>query len=208
MAMDSRVGSAVSTGRLEAFSDGVFAIATTLLVLEIKVPHADHGDLFRSLLNLWPSYAAYVVSFATIGIMWVNHHLLIGLFSGVDRGLLFLNLGLLLVISFIPFPTGVIAEYLLDGTRQELFAAVTLYGAAMLILSLMFLLLWRHVLNKSATIKNPESSTLVAKRAIVFCLIAIAAYIVSIGIGAFAPQVALGLFILVAVLFAVGRLAR
>jgi uncharacterized membrane protein len=78
--------------RLEAFSDGVFAIAITLLVLEIPVPKVEHGGLADALLDGWPSYAAYVVSFAIIGIIWVNHHAVFGYFRRVDRGLLYLNL--------------------------------------------------------------------------------------------------------------------
>jgi uncharacterized membrane protein len=80
------------TGRLEAFSDGVFAIAITLLVLEIPVPQVEHGGLADALLDEWPAYAAYVVSFAIIGIIWINHHAVLGYVQSMDRGLLFLNL--------------------------------------------------------------------------------------------------------------------
>src|SRR5215470_9469621 len=97
----------VSAGRLEAFSDGVLSIAATLLVLELHVPES--GDnLGAALLAQWPSYAAYVVSFITIGIIWVNHHQLFALVRRVDRTLLFLNLALLMVVSVLPFPTAIL----------------------------------------------------------------------------------------------------
>src|SRR5205085_2423787 len=95
---------AMGTARLEAFSDGVLAIAATLLVLELRVPEAG-GDLAAALASQWPSYVVYVVSFLTIGIIWVNHHSLLAHVRRVDRPLLFLNLWLLLTISLIPFPT-------------------------------------------------------------------------------------------------------
>src|SRR5436305_1988769 len=99
------------TTRVEAFSDGVFAIAMTLLILEIRVPSASAGPpldnwaLLRSLLSLWPSYLAFLLSFGTVLVMWINHH---GLFKYAHRAnnrLLFANGFLLLVVTFIPFPT-------------------------------------------------------------------------------------------------------
>ncbi|HEX6492638.1 MAG TPA: TMEM175 family protein [Candidatus Dormibacteraeota bacterium] len=106
-------------GRVEAFSDGVFAIAITLLVLTIVQPQR-FDDLGRELLRGWPSYAAYAVSFAVIGIMWFNHHVVFGHLARVDRTLLHLNLLLLLTIAFLPFPTGVFGEALRrgEGTRD------------------------------------------------------------------------------------------
>src|SRR4029450_3918241 len=90
--------------RLEAFSDGVFAIAITLLIIEVRVPHSKAGDLARDLANQWPSYAAYVVSFAIIGIIWVNHHDIFERITTVDRPLLFLNLLLRLPVAVLPLP--------------------------------------------------------------------------------------------------------
>ena len=99
------------TSRLEAFSDGIFAIAATLLVLEIGVS-AKSLDLGHDLLHLWPSYLAYVTSFVTIGIIWINHHHTVSLFGRVDRTMLFLNNLLLLTIAFMPFPTKLVGDYL------------------------------------------------------------------------------------------------
>src|SRR4029079_13892081 len=119
---DGRLRMAESeTTRLEAFSDGVFAIAITLLILEIKVPAGpetqEHG-LWRALLERWPSYVGYVISFATIGIMWVNHHALFKYISRVDRALLLATLLLLMTVSSLPYPTAVLAEHLPDADSR------------------------------------------------------------------------------------------
>ena len=103
------------TGRIEAFSDGVFAIAITLLILEIKVPHLENGSgdsLARALAAQWPSYVAFVVSFFTILIMWANHHAIFDLVRGSNPALLYANGLLLLLVTFVPYPTAVLAEYL------------------------------------------------------------------------------------------------
>jgi uncharacterized membrane protein len=131
----------VSKSRLEAFSDGVFAIAITLLVLEIKVPPSG-GDasLAHGLLELWPSYAGFVVSFITIGIIWVNHHAVLATIETVDRALLFRNLILLLTVSFIPFPTAVMADYLREGSGQDV--AVAFYAASFFAMGVAFRQIW------------------------------------------------------------------
>ena len=98
--------------RLEAFSDGVFAVAITLLVLNLTVAGPGHGKLAHQLGSHWPSFAAYLISFFIIGIIWVNHHVLVRTFLVVDRLLLFLNLVLLLFVVLIPFATGLVAEYM------------------------------------------------------------------------------------------------
>ena len=102
--------------RLEAFSDGVFAIAITLLIIEVRVPDSEAGELARDLANQWPSYAAYAVSFAIIGIIWVNHHDIFERIVTVDRPLLFLNLLLLLTVAFLPLPTALLGDYIRKGT--------------------------------------------------------------------------------------------
>jgi uncharacterized membrane protein len=131
----------VSKTRLEAFSDGVFAIAVTLLILDVIESARPHeaSELGRELLRAWPSYAGYAVSFVTIGIMWVNHHALFHLFDHVDRLLLFTNLLLLLCVAFVPFPTALVAEFLRgDGAR----AATLTYGLTMTVTALVFNALW------------------------------------------------------------------
>ena len=134
---------AEETARVEAFSDGVFAIAITLLILELKVPRGlGVAELRHALVLEWPSYAAYFVSFATIGIMWVSHHWLFTLIRRVDHPLLLLNGLLLLTISVVPFPTALMAEYLAhEGGRL----AATLYTGWAILISLAFDGLWRYV---------------------------------------------------------------
>ena len=128
--------------RLEAFSDGVFAIAITLLVLEIVVPHIEEpGELGQAILDLWPSYLAYATSFLTIGIMWINHHTVFRQLGEVDHRFLFINLGLLMCISFVPFPTTLLADYAWGGNGE---AAALAYGITLTITALFFNLLWRY----------------------------------------------------------------
>jgi uncharacterized membrane protein len=128
------------TTRLEAFSDGVFAIAATLLVLEIGV--STHStDLSHDLLHRWPSYLAYVTSFVTIGIIWINHHHTVSLFGRVDRTMLFLNNLLLLTIAFMPFPTKLVGDYL---NRPGERAAVLAYAGTLVVMALVHQLWWQY----------------------------------------------------------------
>lgn len=131
------------TGRVEAFSDGVFAIAITLLILEIKVPQG-HGaaELWRALGAQWPSYFAYAVSFLVIGVIWVNHHTLFAHLARVDRTLLFLNLLLLMLVSALPFPTALVAQNLRNGSAANVAAAV--YGGVMVGHAVLFSWFWNH----------------------------------------------------------------
>lgn len=124
--------------RLEAFSDGVFAIAITLLILTVTVPK--HGPLGHSLLRLWPSYIAYAVSFTTIGIIWVNHHTIFRHFAAADRTLLFLNVFFLMAVAFVPFPTEVVADNVRDPNARR--AAALLYGCNLILVAVGFLVLW------------------------------------------------------------------
>jgi uncharacterized membrane protein len=134
----------VSTNRLEAFSDGVIAIAITLLVLDIKVPDPDTtSSLGHALGQMWPNYAAYVVSFATIGIIWINHHALVRRLRMADHSVLILNLFLLLTIGVLPFTTALLAAYL--GEDGEHLAAAV-YAGSLLAMAVGFLLLQRRIL--------------------------------------------------------------
>jgi uncharacterized membrane protein len=131
------------SSRTEAFSDGVFAVAITLLVLNVEVPRPGAGALRHALTSLWPSYAAYVVSFITIGIMWVNHHAIFKHIRVVDRPLQFINLFLLMIITFIPFPTSLLGRYIQANNDSSLAAAV--YGFVMVLMSIGFGTLWGYV---------------------------------------------------------------
>jgi uncharacterized membrane protein len=136
------------TGRLEAFSDGVFAIAITLLVLDLKVPEGDQlGDSLLSFLaGKWPSYLAFLTSFATIGIMWVNHHRLFTHIRRFDNTLLFLKNLLLLGVTITPWPTSHLALYLgeTEVTLVDQSVAAMVYTGLFVLLAVFFNLLWRY----------------------------------------------------------------
>ena len=130
-------------GRVEALSDGVFAIVVTLLVLEIHAPHLGSPDsrdeLARALWALAPKFVSWVISFVTVCVIWLNHHRLFALLARVDNGLFWSNANLLLWTSFIPFPTALMGDY----PGNEL--AVSFYGVVMLLMALGFLLLRWHL---------------------------------------------------------------
>jgi uncharacterized membrane protein len=131
------------TGRVEAFSDGVFAIAITLLVLEIHVPEVEEGrSLWSALGDGWPSYFAYVVGFLIIGVMWLNHHTTFGRIARVDRPLLLLNLLLLMTIAVVPWPVDLVARYLDRGSQASV--AVAVLGLLMTAMSIAFTLFWQY----------------------------------------------------------------
>jgi uncharacterized membrane protein len=135
----------VSTARLETFADGVFAIAATLLILNVDAQvHEGTGELGRRLAEIWPSYIAYAVSFVTIGIIWSNHHTVMAQLGRVNRTFLLLNIFLLVCVAFVPFPTRLIAENLRE--RQELEPAALAYGATMTVMSICYLTLWLYAI--------------------------------------------------------------
>ena len=133
-----------STGRLEAFSDGVFAIAITLLVLDIAVPASAENHLLRSFIDEWPSYLAYVVSFSTIGAMWLGHNAVTEYLDHADATFVRLNLLLLLFVSFLPFPTRLFAEFIERNSPERV--AVTIYGISLLLTTTLLMILWRYAL--------------------------------------------------------------
>jgi uncharacterized membrane protein len=130
-----------TTERLEGFSDGVFSIAATLLVLEIGVGAFRGAQLGHALVHLWPSYVAYVTSFLTIGIIWMNHHYCVETMARVDRTLLFLNLMLLLTVAFMPFPTKLVGDYLQKSGES---AAVYAYDANFVLMAIIYNAWWRY----------------------------------------------------------------
>ncbi|MER6317365.1 TMEM175 family protein [Streptomyces sp. NPDC001581] len=132
------------TGRIEAFSDGVFAVIITILVLELKVPEETGSDFWHGVREQWPHYAAYVVSFLIIGVMWVNHHTIFSHLKRVDRPLLFLNLLVLMVVSVVPYTTNVLAEHLMEEGGAATAAAV-LYSGVTVAYAVAFLGFWWYV---------------------------------------------------------------
>jgi uncharacterized membrane protein len=144
----------VSTARLETFADGVFAIAATLLILNVDTQvSGDVHDLGARVGHIWPSYLAYAVSFVTIGIMWLNHHTILAQVGRADRRFLLANIGLLLCIAFVPFPTRLVAEHIRGAGARD--AALT-YGFTMVATAVMFSITWfyaslgRRLLHKDA----------------------------------------------------------
>jgi uncharacterized membrane protein len=153
----------METSRVEAFSDGVFAIAITLLILAVGIEQGiSAGDLKQQLLHeLWPAYIAYAVSFLTVGIMWANHHQIFRHFARVDRPLLLLNILLLMCISFTPFPTRVVAQHIKSSADRE--AAAILYGTTMTVTAICFFSLWmygsRRLLRPDADLREVDGIT-------------------------------------------------
>jgi uncharacterized membrane protein len=132
----------VSTARLETFADGVFAIAATLLILNVDAQVSeDVHDLGARVAHVWPSYLAYAVSFVTIGIMWINHHTILAQVERADRRFLVANIGLLMCIAFVPFPTRLVAEHVRESGAE---AAALTYGFTMVATAIMFSLTWLY----------------------------------------------------------------
>jgi uncharacterized membrane protein len=136
----------IDTGRIEAFSDGVFAIAITLLVLEVRVPHLKDAPigttLLGALIEQWPSYLGYAMSFLIIGIIWANHHNRFKYIKRSDHILLTLNTFFLMCVSFIPFPTALLAEYIREPDKRQ--TAVAVYSGTLTLTSIFFNWLWMY----------------------------------------------------------------
>ncbi|MFN8590517.1 MAG: TMEM175 family protein [Thermomicrobiales bacterium] len=131
---ETAAGWATAPGRLEAFSDGVIAIAITLLVLELRAP-AEPGHFLSELLAEWQSYVAYLASFLVIGVIWINHHALFDRLAGVDATVLGRNLALLFTISLLPFPAGVLSSAMRIGTHDDRIVAVAVYAGTTLLIT-------------------------------------------------------------------------
>jgi uncharacterized membrane protein len=147
------VGNRWGTGRIESFSDGVFAFAITLLVLDLHVPVSDFDHLWRAIAHQWPAYLGYVTSFLTVGGIWFVHH---GIFRRVqyaNRRVMNINLLLLMAVAFLPFPTSLVAEAIRSSSAER--AAVIFYGGSLLVISLLYSALWRVVASDRSLLK-PE----------------------------------------------------
>ena len=187
------------TARIEALSDGVFAIAITLLIIEIGVPHVDDGrGLGEALRELWPSYLGFSLSFLTIGVMWVNHHEMFKDIERADQKLRVLNLLLLLCISFVPFPTAVLAEYLRDD--EEALVATLAYGMTFAVTAVVFNLLWLYVATHRDMIDEHVSEARIRSRTRRY-LGGGPLYVVGLGLAFITPWLAVGLWWAMAVFF-------
>jgi uncharacterized membrane protein len=146
----------MTTSRLETFSDGVFAIAATLLILNV---HADGRHLGQALAQAWPSYAAYAVSFVTIGIMWVNHHGVFAQIDKVDRTFLMVNVFFLMAVAFVPFPTVLVAQHIHDpGLR----VAALAYGFTLTVTAVFYNLLWFYAARRRRLLRDDADPRVVS----------------------------------------------
>jgi uncharacterized membrane protein len=188
------------TARLEAFSDGVFAIATTLLVLELHVrPDVARGALWHGLVGEWPQFAAYLSSFFVIGIMWVNHHSMFKQIRRADRSLLFLNLLLLLWTALLPFPTGLISRYLGEGGIDAK-VAEAVYGANLTLAAIAFSLIWTYAVRHRRLIDHDMTPTQ-ERASILRFSVGTLVYAATIGIAFINPRLALALQFLLALYY-------
>lgn len=188
-------------GRLEAFSDGVLAIVITLLVLELKAPHLagpdDAGEALAALLALGPKFLGYLLSFLFIAVFWVNHHRFFRLVQRVDSGLLWLNNLLLLALSFVPFPTGMIGEYPGNATVLALFALV------LMIAGVAFNWMWRHA--RSRQLYHAGVSPAVVAQAVARGLVGPALYALAAVLAFVLPQASWALFVIVPLFYVLQR---
>lgn len=186
----------MNKGRLEAFSDGVFSIAITLLVLSIQVPelkHGSDGELRQALFAAFPQLLPYVTSFATIGIIWLNHHMLFQPVEQVEHTTLTLNLFLLLVVSFIPFPTAVLSRY---GAQPS---AAFLYGLTLTLLGASYSLLSSHLRRHCVGLAHKTGPTSILDR--VRNTIGSIVYPVATVISLWVPRVSVACYFLLAVFY-------
>ncbi len=190
------------TSRTETFSDGVIAIAATLLVLDLRVPVRDtlHGSLAAALGREWPAYVAYVTSFLVIGIIWVNHHAVFELLGRVDRITLFLNLMLLMTVVAIPFTTALLSEYLTAGGHDGTVAALV-YSAVMLAMSFGFSTLYTYVALRPALLAEGVDAQGVRGSIVRFSAVGIALYLLTIVIAAVSAPLCLLAHLLIALYY-------
>jgi len=188
----------VRTSRVEAFSDGVFGIAGTLLVLELRVPE-DGTDLGRALIALWPAYAAYLVSFLTIGIIWVNHHALLEHCRHADRPFLYLNVLLLMSVAIVPFPTALVGHYILSEHGAT--AALLVYGLGALLIAIAFSGVFFYATGNARVIGDAAEARRLRQDGRLFP-IGLVSYSLGIALAFFEPKASLAVYALTAAFYA------
>jgi uncharacterized membrane protein len=191
----------MSTGRLEGFSDGVLAVAATLLVLNLVVPlsASPHG-LAHALGRRWPSYGAYAISFLTIGIIWINHHAMIGRLREADHSILILNLLLLMTVSVLPFATNLLSKYLTRSQGQHLAAGV--YAGAFLLMSVVFSTLNWHILMNRPLLLREHLPYEERRRILLRGVAGLGPYVIATGMALVSPYATLAICGAVALFYA------
>jgi len=190
------------TARVEAFSDGVFAIAITLLVLDLKVPTdtftGDHA-LLKALASerFWPNYLAFFLSFVSILVMWVNHHRIFTLVRTVDDAFLYWNGLLLLFVTFVPFPTSLLAAQFRGNAAR---GAAAMYAGTALAIALAFTVLWRHAI-RDARLLAPNTEAEVRELSQQYRFGPVA-YLIALGLAYFSAYASVGLCLFLVVAFA------
>lgn len=186
----------VRTDRLEGLSDGVFAIAITLLVLDLAAP-GSRQELLHAFFREWPAYLAYVVSFSSIGAIWLGHSVITEYLERADSTLLRLNLLLLLFVSFLPFPTKLVSAYL--GARHNERIATTIYGLTLLVAAFLLWVLWRYAVR--AGLVRPGADDIEISELTVRLTPGLAGYGALIVLGLFLPELAIAGYLAVALYF-------
>jgi uncharacterized membrane protein len=190
------MGNRWGTGRLEAFSDGVFSVAATLLVFDLAIPDSAFAHPWDGIAREWPSYLAYATSFLTIGAIWLVHHALFRGLAFADRTVMVLNLLLLMAVAFLPFPTNFVASAIHDETAER--AAAIFYGISLLVTSVLISAIWRYaaahreLLEPSVTNEEIAILTKATTPTILF-------YLAVILLAIFAPRIAAFAYLLVAI---------
>ena len=190
------MGDRWDTGRVETFSDGVFAIAITLLVLEIAVPQSDFDNLWRGIAHQWPAYLSYATSFITIGAIWLVHHGTFRRLEYANSWVVRINLGLLMAVAFLPFPTKLLAEAIHDRDAEQ--AAVIFYGATLLVISLLLRALWA-VIRRERDLLKPEVSEQEINALLAAITPSLGFYVGVIVLAIFAPRVAAFGYLVIAI---------
>jgi uncharacterized membrane protein len=191
------VGSRWETGRTEAFSDGVFAIAITLLVLEIGIPASEFDDLWSAILHEWPAYLGYATSFLTIGGLWLAHHGIFRRLRYANNAVMRINLLLLMAVAFLPFPTRLVAEAIRDRNAER--AAAIFYGLCLLAIAVLFSALWAAVARDRRLLK-PEVTDEEVNSILIASSPSIGFYAGAIAVAIVAPRAAAIGYLLIAVL--------
>ena len=187
--------------RLEAFSDGVFAIAITLMVLEIAVPAVKGEHLLSELAHEWPVYLTYFVSFMTIGAVWMEHSALVDALDHIDGVFMRLNLVLLLFSAFLPFPTRLMSEFAGDIAGERV--AVVFYGAVLLMMTLMLLIMGRHAENQGLFGDDVEDERKEEARVKYQLLPGLIAYVAGGALGLLSPKIGVIIYLIVAIYLAI-----